>query len=166
MTNYQFSKFKSFIVHPDLGNKFLLPVQRNIIPLKSFNIYFKYIFSNKQTFGSLGIKVLLMMESIYPKRPNTARNFIALKFGRTRVHSLIYLKLNLDDIIYILSYYIKKPISISTTMNSYLKQTYFSFPGFINKLKFPSWERNVILTFKHIKQDQYIFFFYKTLFLD
>jgi hypothetical protein len=61
-----------------------------------------------------------------------------------------------------------KPSNIVTASNSYLRQSkYFSFPGFIKQLKFPSWERyvNIVLN-QQRKNNLYLMYFYKAAFLD
>jgi hypothetical protein len=168
MTPVNFSKFKKFIYFPDFANKFLLSDQNNILPLKNYNIYFKYIFTNQDTYNPLAIKKFLMMESIYPKRCSSSSNIIKLKFTKNRCHSIIFMKLNLDEFVPFYSFYVKRPVNITTATNSLLKQTkYFIFPGFISQLWFPSWERNVVLDLKAAyKTNSYSFLMHKTAFFD
>jgi len=168
MIKLTFSKFKKYIVYPDLSNKNLLAVSKHITPLTSYNIYFKYIFTSFSTYGPLAMKALLMLESIYPKRAESSRKLVTLRTGARRAHSSIYLKLNLEEFYSIYIYCPKKPVDLSIALNMYLQEAkYFIFPGFISLLRFPTWERNVYLTLKQPeKNNHYMFLFYKAAFID
>jgi len=168
MTPIIFSKFKNFVYFPDYANKFLLSEQNRISSLKNYNVYFKYIFTNYDTFSPLVLKFFLAIESISPKRCLSYSRIIKLKFTKNRCHSTIYMKLNLDEFIPIYAYYVKRPVSILTVLNSHLKQAkYFAFPGFISHLQFPSWERNITLAlYQGNKTNIYTFLMHKAAFFD
>lgn len=161
------SQFNHFIFYPDLANKFLLASVRNIIPSKRFNIQFVSVFTNLHTYAPLAIKILLIMESIFTKRCLSNSRIIRLRFGKARCHSTISLILTLEEVIPLLQLYIRKPMTIKATINTYLREAkYFSFPGYINQLKFPSWNRYVCLSLNQHNTNLYTFLLYKAAFFD
>lgn len=115
----------------------------------------------------MAIKTFFMLESIYPRRAQSKSRLIVLRFTKTRCHSYIFVKINLEELIPFFSFHVKKPLSIEKALHAYQKQAkYFSFPGHISKLWFPTWERNVTLYFGASENRATSFFFHKTAFLD
>jgi len=115
----------------------------------------------------LAIKTFFMLESIYPRRAQSRSRLIVLRFTKTRCHSYIFVKVNLEELIPFFSFYVKKPLSIEKAFHAYQKQSkYFSFPGHISKLWFPTWERYVSLYLGALENRVAPFFLHKTAFLD
>lgn len=161
-------KYNNFIVYPDLGHKFLLSSVRNVISPNIFTIYLKYIFSTHKTYTYIALKGLLMLSSIYPRRCQYSSRTIRLRYTKTRIHYLIFLPITLQILISFFHYHLTHPVSITTAMNSFIREAkHFVFPGFIKHLRLPSWEYTVNLSFKHIKITYlYTFFFYKIAYID
>ena len=112
------------------------------------------------------MKALMTIESIYPLKAKSMSKIISLKYTKPRCHSVIYLKLDLPLFYEFFPYFIKKPVKISSILNSYQKSTkYFTFPGFTSHLLFPSWKRTAVITFE-IPRDNFLFLFQKSAFLD
>jgi len=168
MTTSNFSKFKEYLLYPDLSNKLLVAVYQHIVPLTSYHIFFRYIFTSFTTYGPLAMKAQLLIESIYPTRSESSRKIVKLRTGARRAHSSVFLKLNLEEFYSIYMYCPKKPVDLTIAMNLYLQEAkYFTFPGFVNHLRFPTWERNVYLILKQPEGlNHYMFFFYKAAFID
>jgi hypothetical protein len=138
-----------------------------LVPFKNFEVIFKAIFTNQHSYYSIALKALLIMESIYPRRCLISSRVIVLRFTKTRCHSTVWLKLNYNEVIPFLSYYIKRPIKQYSALHSSLKQAkYFIFPGNIRKLSIPSWERYVSLSFITTGKHLYQLLFYKAAFFD
>jgi len=78
------------------------------------------------------------------------------------------LKLTFEDIIPAISLSLKKPTSTNIVLNGSIKESnYFTFPGFIKRLRFPSWERSVTLSYNQTSnKHHYFLLFYKTAYLD
>jgi hypothetical protein len=161
-------KYNNYIYYPDLSNKFLISSFDNIISPEKFNVYLKYIFSQRRNYGYVALKALMMLTSIFPKRCLISSQLIILKYSKIRCHSIIYLKLNLTDYVSTMQYFIKKPTFSNIVINGHVKESkYFVFPGFVKHLRLPRWERFVNVSYNQVsKECLYPFFFYKTSFID
>jgi hypothetical protein len=168
MTPYIFNKFNKFVVYPDLYNKFLLLSINNFPLPKEFMLYLRYIFSNRVTYNYIGLKALVMLMSIYPKRSLLISRIISLRFTRTRCFSSVFVPLTLAEASSFISFTSKKPMAIDTFLNNYIREsTYFVFPGYNKPLRFPSWVRTVNISFNQSSQrNLYTFLFYKTMYFD
>jgi hypothetical protein len=168
MTSLILKKFNKFIFYPDLSNKFLLTSYYSIVPPNKFQVYLKYIFNDRSIYNSIALKALLMLSSIFPKRCLGNSRIILVKFAKNRCISSVYHKITLSDLIPLISYTITKPINTNITLNGFIKESkHFIFPGFIKRLKFPSWDRFVSLSFHQISNKYlYFFLFYKTAYID
>lgn len=93
---------------------------------------------------------------------------IILKYTKTRCHSIVYLKLSLNEFASTFLYALMKPISPSIVFHGHVREAkYFVFPGFIKHLKLPSWKRHVNLCMNQSSTAHpYLFFFHKTAYLD
>lgn len=164
-----FSKFNKYIFFPDLGNKFLYSNNHNIIRyLKNHIVYFEYIFGNYNTFSPIVIKLALVLESVYPKRCSLNTQLIKSKYSKNTIHSRIYLSLTLYEVSLFYQYYTKKPADILKISCYYLKEKkFYSFPGYISMLKFPSWERYLNFNLNVNKKNlNYSFYICKSALLD
>lgn len=168
MKNYNYEKFNKFIFYPDFSYKFLIKNVREIYSTNNFTIYFLYALSQKRLYNLLAVKTLLMVSSIYPKNPSTFSEVIILKYTKARFNSFIFMKLNLKEAIHSLTFFSKRPIDINKASTAFFpSKRYFIFPGFIQKLRLPSWERPIMLSYnKSEKRTQYLLFFYKIAYLD
>jgi hypothetical protein len=168
MTRFIFNKFNKFVFYPDLSNKFLLQSYYSIISPKKFDVYLKYIFKDHILYNSTAIKALLMLNSISATRCQLSSRLILVKYAKNRCISSIYQKINLNTFIPLFNICIKKPTNMYITLNGFCKEaTYFVFPGFIKRLRFPSWEHSLLLSFKQLQtKNLYFLLFYKTAYLD
>jgi hypothetical protein len=90
-------KFKHFILYPDLANKFLFMSHMVIIPPENFHVHLTYTFSPQRAHNYLALKALMMLSSVCPKKCQTSSRLIIIKYTKTRVHSHIYVPLNLME---------------------------------------------------------------------
>jgi hypothetical protein len=168
MTPFIFNKFNKFVFYPDLSNKFLLQSYYSILSPKNFDVYLKYVFKDHTLYNSTAIKALLMLNSITTARCQLSSRLILVKYAKNRCISSIYQKMNLNTLVPLFNVFIKKPTNMHITLTGFRKEaTHFVFPGFIKRLRFPSWERSVLLSFKQPKtKNLYFLLFYKTAYLD
>lgn len=168
MTPLIFSKFKHYIYFPDFANRFLISSLISIPSFKQYKVNFEYIFSIKNSLSSTPLRAITNLEAIYPKRPTSSSNIIILRYTKSRCHSIIRLTLNLEQFASFFSYFAKKPFTLEKIFNTYIKSTkHFFFPGFISKIQYPKWKRNVLLSFKELaKNNQRNFLIHTSAFIN
>jgi len=167
MQSFIFKKFNKYLIYPDLANKFLHASLEHLRKeTESFKIYLKYIFTNNEPFSYFGLKAIMMMSSVYPKRCWYTSRMIIVKFSKARCHSIVYMTLVFNEYAELMSYYSRSPTTINMILNSHLKESkYFTFPGFIKHLKLPSWDRKVNMVIE-ARSSQATFLFRKIIFID
>jgi len=168
MTSVIFKKFNKFIFYPDLSNKFLLSSYYSIVKPNNFSVYLRYVFRDHSVANTIGLKAHLMLSSIYPKTCQSSSRLILIKYAKNHCISTIFFKLTLQELAPILMFLIKKPIKTNITLNGFIKESkYFTFPGFVKYLRFPSWRNSVSLSYKQdVKKHLYFLLFYKTAYID
>jgi len=163
-----FSKFNKYIYYPDLSNKFLLPALNSFKLPKTYNVYLKYVFSQRSNYSYFALKALMMLSSIFPQRCLMDSHIIVLKYTPARCHSTIYLKVSFDNFVHFINYFNKSPSNPSSVIHGQLKEAkHFIFPGFIKHLRLPHWERLVTISFNQsTDKSLYPLLFHKTAYLD
>jgi hypothetical protein len=163
-----FDKFNKYEFFPDLSNKFLFTSTSSIISPKSYDIYLKYTFNDRLIYNAYALKALLMLTSIYPTRCHATSRMILVKFAKNRCISSIFIKFSLQELAPLFSFIMKRPTNLNVAINGSLNESkYFTFPGFVKLLKFPSWEHKVSLSLKQPSiNNLYFLLFYKTAYLD
>jgi len=163
----QLSKFNRYIWYPDFANKFLIQHPYVIASQNNYHVYLRYVFTNFNSFSPIAMKAIIILESIYPQRVMSESSLIILKFGKARCHSSVFLRLTWDQFCTFFMFFNKRPPKLNTIFTSYLKQTkYFVFPGFISLLRFPSWDRLLLLSYHCNSNQKSSFLFSKSAFFD
>jgi len=161
------STFNKYICYPDFAHKFLIQHPYVILSQNNYHVYLRYVFTNFNSFSPVGMKAIMILESIYPQRVMSESRLIILKFTKTRCHSSVFLRLSWKQFCSFFMFFNKRPQKLETLFNSYLKQTkYFVFPGFISLLRFPSWDRLLLLSYHCNSNQKGSFLFQKSYFFD
>jgi len=142
MKDFTFNKFLKYILAPDLSNKLLCPTFRSVPVSKRSFIYLRYVFSGHRQYDFLAIKTLILLETIYPKRAHMSSKLIVLKYAKTRLHSIAFLKLNTHEAFRVLLHSTIKPINHNTVAHGSLKEASFLvFPSLIKPFRLPSTDK-------------------------
>jgi hypothetical protein len=168
MTLLTFNKFDKYLVRPDLCYKFITSTHISLPQPRNFVVYLRYVISPRFTYYIIALKGLMLMEMLYPKRCYMTSKLIILKYRKTRCHCTIFLSLTGEQAFSFFVYTFRKPSSIISTINSFLKETTtFMFPGYVKILRLRTWERTINVSFQQMPiQYQYMFLFYKTALLN
>jgi hypothetical protein len=164
MTPVNFDKFINNIYFPDLANKVLKTP--SVRELKQCSITYKYTFTGFENTTPAMMKMVTVLEGIFPKRCQQKTRVIKLKFTKNRCHSEVFLQVSLYDLCGAHIWYLRKPVDAFSSLNCLQQQSkYFCFPGVRGLIHFYL-PYNLSIVYNAKEEFKGLFYFHKAALFD